>query len=136
MEEVESVFNYAKELRAKTPYSLRLFARKLEIFKPNSQRLKELFHLYEPENMMALPLLPSEIFYIAYNNIVSCPDLMCNNFKNAFDEEEKEILNNIYQERNNFYCDLHGENYHGKLGKYNCRNLKFLLAIIIRLIKI
>lgn len=117
MEEVESVFNYAKELRAKTPYSLRLFARKLEIFMPNSQRLKELFHLYEPENMMALPLLPSEIFYIAYNNIVSCPDLMCKNFKNAFDEEEKEILNNINQERNNFYCDLHGENYHGKLVK-------------------
>ncbi len=112
IDEVEAVFTYAIELRDKTPYSLRLMARKLEIFKPHSNRLKELFHLYEPENMMAMPILPSEVFFIAYNNIVSCPDLMCKNFKNIFDDDG-EIVNS--EEKNNFYCNLHGEDYHGML---------------------
>jgi hypothetical protein len=91
-DEVEIVAAKARELRQATPYSFRLIARNLDIFKPYSSRLKELFQLYEPENMMALPIAPSEVFHIAYNNIINCPDVMCKNFKNLYGDDE-----NIYE---------------------------------------
>ena len=53
------------------------------------KRLKELFNTYAPESMMAIPILPSEVFYIAYNNIVSCPDLSCKNFKNFYEGDKQ-----------------------------------------------
>ncbi len=59
-----------------------------------------------------MPILPSEVFFIAYNNIVSCPDLMCKNLKNIFDDDW-EIVNS--EEKNNFFGNLHGEDYHGML---------------------
>jgi hypothetical protein len=77
----------AKEIRQQTPYSYKLLARKLEIFKPRSTRLKELFSLYEPESLLCLPILPSEVFFIAYNNIVGCPDFDCGNFKYRDDDD-------------------------------------------------
>ena len=99
-EEVDSIYKMAKDLKWKTPYSFRLIARKLEIFKPNSKRLKELFNLFEPESMLAMPILPSEVFYIAYNNIVSCPDYICKNFKNLYDDQLNVDNVNIYCDKN------------------------------------
>jgi hypothetical protein len=80
---VDRLFDLANVLRLKTPSSFRLLAQKLEIFKPKSQKLKELFELYEPENMISLPIFASEIFHIAYSNIIACPDSMCKNFYNT-----------------------------------------------------
>jgi hypothetical protein len=85
--EVDIIFDRAKKIRSQTPFSFRLMARKLEIFKPKSTRLKELFNFYEPETMNLLPILPSEVFHIAYSNIVNCPDSDCRNFKVAYDDE-------------------------------------------------
>ena len=98
--EVEFIFQRARQIRQQTPFSFKLFARKLEIFKPRSTRLKELFTIYEPESMLCLPILPSEIFYIAYNNIVGCADYECKNFKYSFE-------NDIYSDK------------HYKKSKYN-----------------
>jgi hypothetical protein len=86
-EDVDRIYCFALILRRNTPFSFRLMARKLEIFKPASTRLKELFAFYEPESLLSLPILPSEVFHIAYNNIISCPDSYCKNFKNIYDDE-------------------------------------------------
>lgn len=80
--DLEKIAKRAKEIKQQTPYSFKLLAKKLEIYKPRSNRLKELFLLYEPESLLCLPVLPSEVFFIAYNNIVGCPDYDCGNFKN------------------------------------------------------
>jgi hypothetical protein len=114
-EEVENVFNYAKTIRQNTPYSIRLMVRRLEIFKPNSVRLKDLFYFYEPENMTSFPILPSEIFNIAYNNIISCPDSQCSNFKNLYDNDK------------GFYCDLDESGIiqsNNVFSCFNCQNRK------------
>jgi hypothetical protein len=81
---INIIFDNAKIIRSSTPYSFRLFFEKLEIFKLNSKRHKELFEKFQPEFLLALPIFPSEIFYIAYNKIINCPDKNCQNFKNMF----------------------------------------------------
>jgi hypothetical protein len=95
---IDKVFENAKKIRAVTPYSFRLFFSQLDIFKPFSRRHKELFEHYQPENLICLPILPSEIFYIAYNKIVSCPDKNCRYFNNLYDLENQ--LNYIASEKN------------------------------------
>jgi len=95
---IDKVFENAKKIRAVTPYSFRLFFSQLDIFKPFSRRHKELFEHYQPENLICLPILPSEIFYIAYNKIVSCPDKNCRYFNNLYDLENQ--LNYISSEKN------------------------------------
>jgi len=82
IKEVDTIFQRAKKIKEQTPHSLKLLVMKLEIFKPKSTRLKELFLLYEPESLLCLPILPSEVFFIAYNNIIKCPDYECRNFIN------------------------------------------------------
>lgn len=86
-EMIDKVFEKAKKIRSVTPYSFRLFFSQLDIFKPFSRRHKELFERYQPENLLCLPILPSEIFFIAYNKIVSCPDKNCRYFNNLYDVE-------------------------------------------------
>jgi hypothetical protein len=108
IEMIDKIYENAKKIRAVTPYSFRLFINQLDVFKPFSKRHKELFEHYQPENLMCLPILPSEIFYIAYNKIVSCPDKNCRYFKNLFDYENQiicgdENLNYNKQQPNNFF---------------------------------
>jgi len=91
-EMIDKVFENAKKIRAVTPYSFRLFLNQLDIFKPFSKRHKELFEHYQPENLLCLPILPSEIFYIAYNKIVSCPDKNCRFFNNLYDFENNNCI--------------------------------------------
>lgn len=97
-EMIDEIFENAKKIRAVTPYSYRLFFSQLDIFKPFSRRHKELFEHYQPENLLCMPLLPSEIFYIAYNKIVSCPDKNCKYFNNLYDSESQ--LNYISSDKN------------------------------------
>lgn len=94
---INKIFHKAKIIRSATPYSFRLFFEKLEIFKPNSKKHKELNERIQPEQLIALPILPSEIFYVAYNKIVTCPDKNCQNFKNLFDYEKNNLVNNDFE---------------------------------------
>ncbi len=95
---IDKVFENAKKLRAVTPYSFRLFFGQMDIFKPFSRRHKELFEHYQPENLLCMPILPSEIFFIAYNKIVSCPDKNCRYFNNLYDIDNQ--INYIVSEKN------------------------------------
>ena len=95
---VDEIFENAKKLRAITPYSFRLFFDKMEIFNPFSTKHKENFEKYKPESILCLPILPSEIFYITYNNLLKCPDRRCENF---IDKEELEEYNEIYDNGDN-----------------------------------
>lgn len=87
---VDEIFENAKRLRAITPYSFKLFFDKMEIFNPLCKRHKENFDKYKPESILCLPILPSEIFYITYNNLLKCPDRRCENF---IDKKELEEYN-------------------------------------------
>ena len=68
-EEVDKIYNYALELRLQTPYSFRILADKLEIFNPGSINHKDLYNRFKPSKLVSLPIFPSEIYYICYNNI-------------------------------------------------------------------
>jgi hypothetical protein len=103
--EVDIIASKAIVMRSNSPLSFRLLATKLEIFKPNSPKLKELFNQYNVESMIALPTLPSEVFYIAYNSILNCPDSTCRNFKNKGNENSK--VNEYFSETQCYNCEVH-----------------------------
>ena len=92
-EEIDKIYNYALELRLQTPYSFRLLADKLEIFNNGSFNHKDLYDIYKPSKLVSLPIFPSEIYYICYNNIIKCPNDIHNdmiiNSKNNENEDNK-----------------------------------------------
>jgi len=85
-DDVHQIYKNALEVRKNTPFSFRILANNLELFKPNSPNLKTLFYKYDVENIMALPMFPSEVLSITYGNILNCPDDKCSIF-------QKRILN-------------------------------------------
>ncbi len=99
-EMIDIIFENATKIRSITPYSFRLFFNKLDIFKIFSKRNKELFDYYQPENLLCLPIFASEIFFIAYNKIVSCPDKKCRFFNNLYNNDIDKS-NIIITEKNN-----------------------------------
>ena len=68
-EDVDNLIQKAIDLYLTTPKSLFLFGNKLEIFKYNSKRIKELFENYSPNLFSCLPIFPSEILALIYKNI-------------------------------------------------------------------
>ena len=90
MDGVDDILDMAIDLRNSTPDSFYLFAKNLEIFNYGSTNLKKLFEIYNPNNMLALPIFPSEIFSITYSDLIGCPDDQCQNFiiKNKKSEKE------------------------------------------------
>ena len=102
---------YAFDLRKETPYSFRLLANKLEIFNYKSNNLENLYEQYKPNSFLAMPIFPSEIFYICYNNIVKCPDEFCkncigitntnNNNSNSESKENDLIQSMIFSKKEN-----------------------------------
>ena len=90
MDDVNDILDMAIDLRNSTPDSFYLFAKNLEIFNYGSINLKKLFEIYNPNNMLALPIFPSEIFSITYSDLIGCPDDQCQNFiiKNKKSEKE------------------------------------------------
>jgi len=89
--DVYKIYERALVIRHNTPYSFRILASNLEIFRPGSKNLDKLFRLYDIENLIAIPIFASEIFSIAYNNIVDCPDEYCYNFQKGIFQNKKEI---------------------------------------------
>ena len=72
--DIDIIFEKAINLRKKTPYSFRLWAQKLDVLKHKSNQHKIKYDMYHPDTLIALPIFPSEIFYICYKNIIKCPD--------------------------------------------------------------
>lgn len=92
---IDEIFENAKKFRALTPYSFKLIFEEMEIFKPKCKKHRENFDFYKPEYFLCLPIMPSEIFCITYNNIVKCPDKNCLNFIDLKElEGDKENENN------------------------------------------
>lgn len=79
--EVNTILDFANEIRDKTPNSLYLLSNKLEIFNYNSSNLQALYEQYKLNQMIAMPLFPNDIFCITHKNIIRCPDINCENFK-------------------------------------------------------
>ena len=73
-QDIDIIFKNAIDLRLKTPYSFRLFARKLDLLEHKSTKHKFNYNLYHPDKLLALPIFSSEIYYICYKNIIRCPD--------------------------------------------------------------
>ena len=80
IDEMGKIFQIAIQLRKETPYSFRILANKLEIFKYHSDEIENCYKEYKPNSLIAMPIFPSEIFYICYNGIIKCPDDLCYNY--------------------------------------------------------
>ena len=91
VDEMGKILKIAIKLRDETPYSFRLLANKLEIFKYHSDNIEKCFEKYKPQSLVTMPIFPSEIFYICYNGIIKCPDDLCKNYlrKNIHKYESK-----------------------------------------------
>ena len=72
--EIDIIYNYASNLRKQTPYSFRHFAYKLDILKYKSNNHKIKYDFYRPDILVSIPIFPSEICFICYNNLIKCPD--------------------------------------------------------------
>ena len=110
IDEIDFIFNIALDLRKETPYSFRILSNKLEIYNFNSKNLENAYEKYKPNSLIAMPIFPTEIYYICYNDIVKCPDELCKNchgnaeIKNEINENlnKENILDN--NNLNNYIC--------------------------------
>ena len=108
-EELTEIVMRAREMRKNTPLSFRILVKYLEIFKSRTSRLKEMYEKYNPEQLLAMPVLPEELLSIMNLNRknIPCPNEKCENFfmnieikkgkdnndGNIKEEEEKRINN-------------------------------------------
>jgi len=106
VQELSGVNKIALELRKNTPYSFRLLANKLGFLKTNNQDIENIYEKYKPEQILTLPIYPSEILFENNKNEIVCPDPECkSNIKNRKKNEEfpKAIDKNHRCEK----CDMH-----------------------------
>ena len=94
MDEVNDILDMAIDLRNNTPNSFYLIAKYLNIYNYGSSNLRKLYEIYNPNNMLALPIFPSEIFSITYTDLIGCPDEECHNFnlKNKKMQKEQKCI--------------------------------------------
>ena len=129
-EELTEIVKVARDIRKNTPLSLRLIVKNLEIFKSRTTRVKEMYEKYDPEQMVAIPVLPEELLcrMNPKKKKVACPNEKCENFfmnndilddnKENNDEKLKkettfcEICknNNVKNNLNNIVIDLRNKN--------------------------
>lgn len=101
--ELKEIITRAKQIRSITPFSFRILVQKLEIFKPRSKRLKELYTKYNTEEMIAFPIISSELINIMYNDLIKCPDSQSQKNHNYFIPGSTFVMN---QEDECYYCNL------------------------------
>ena len=77
LDELNVIISLALDIRNQTPYSFHILGHNLHIYSPNINKLQESYEQYKPETLTALPIFPSEIFYITYKDVVKCPDTSC-----------------------------------------------------------
>ena len=97
IKQVNDIIDFANDLRNKTPFSFYMLANKLEIFNYNSPNLQQLFEQIKPNQLMAIPMFTSDIFFISYKNGINCVDVNCENFRNI---RNIQIINNILFKNN------------------------------------
>ena len=72
----------AREIRKNTPISFRLLVKNLEIFKSRTTRVKEMYEKYNPEQILAMPVLAEEL--LGNMNLkkrkIPCINEKCDNF--------------------------------------------------------
>ena len=107
IDEVDEILNFAAEIRDKTVNSFYLLANKLEIFNYGSKNLKKLYEEYKPNEMLVLPMFPTDIFTLTYKYIIGCPNENCENFlltKKKFNYSKKcNFCNNRHIKLDLFY---------------------------------
>ena len=101
IDELDSIIQLAIQMRYNTPYSFRILANRLEIFKFGSTKLKEKYEYYKPETFPVLPIFPSEIFFITYKSTINCPDEDCIEMRKIKMETENKRDEEIKKEKNN-----------------------------------
>ena len=79
-DEVDKILELAMDLYSITPYSFRLYANELNIFNCRSEKIEELYEKFNPQNQIALPMFPTEILNITYQDLIGCCDENCCNF--------------------------------------------------------
>lgn len=94
-ENLDIIFQLALKLRENTPYSFRILSNNLKIFVPYSEVIKDLYHKYQPENILSLPIFPSEVIYITSSSSIECPDENCINFQKSLEKLSFEIDSEI-----------------------------------------
>ena len=77
LDELNIIISLALDIRNQTPYSFHMLGHNLHIYSPNINKLQESYEQYKPQTLTALPIFPSEIFYITYKDTVKCPDTSC-----------------------------------------------------------
>ena len=95
----------AREIRKNTPISFRILVRNLEIFKSRTTRVKEMYEKYNPEQILAMPVLAEELLgnMNSKNKIIPCPNDKCDNF---FINEEK-VNNEVITSNPCEICKIH-----------------------------
>ena len=106
IQEVNGINKIALELRKNTPYSFRLLANKLGFLKTNNQDIENIYEKYKPEQILTLPIYPTEILYENNKNEVKCPDPECKNNKNDKMKTD-EFPNKINKNHRCEKCDMH-----------------------------
>ena len=71
-EALAEIVKLARDIRKNTPLSLRIIVKNLEIFKSRTFRVKEMYEKYDPEQMMAIPVLPEELLCIMNSKKKEC----------------------------------------------------------------
>jgi hypothetical protein len=121
IDEVNSIYNHAMKIRDSTPHSFRILCNNLSIFKREEiDQLKFFYDFYHPDKLFVLPLLPSEVIYLAYNNTIECPYDKCEKFTKRLEKLTMTDGSDLKFHKstfiNDFYC------YHCKRKKNNEEN--------------
>ena len=78
-DELKQIFDVALELRQQTPYSFRILANKLGFLKAKNTKVKEMYELYHPQLIPAMPIFPLELLSLTYQSGIKCIDPYCKN---------------------------------------------------------
>ena len=78
-EELKQIFDVALELKQQTPYSFRILANKLGFLKARNTKVKEMYELYHPQLLPAMPIFPLELLSLTYQSGIKCIDPYCKN---------------------------------------------------------
>ena len=81
-DELKQVFDVAFELKQQTPYSFRILANKLGFLKSKNTKVKEMYELYHPQLIPAMPIFPLELLSLTYQSGIKCIDPDCKNSNN------------------------------------------------------
>ena len=107
----KNIFINAFNVKKNTPYSIYYLIDLLHIFKPNSSFLKFQDEKLNLHYFNAFPIFPIEVLYNSFNNILTCPNITCKNFQNAY--KQNEFPNNescYYCKMNEIFNSFNSEN--------------------------